>query len=748
MKSVAIDTSINTVFFVGAGISLNPPTNFPIASDIISEIIKLISPDAKTFTKLQLLSDSQRIDRRSPNDYIRFEQLIYSIQQVADPDLTLLRMIGIFDQPNELHFLLADRALQGDIVITTNFDCLIEEAILNLGGNPKTVCTFQDFKNWETFSKTSIIPVFKIHGSYRKYTAHHYVESIDTIQATLSTITAGTSELVLPGEKRDFLERVTKDKQLVVAGYSGCDDLDIMPSFHFLKMSTLYWIFHKQSPSKTVDITDYYSSRIRKKSDVYLSSRDQYFKKILSLKPSPLKIIDTNTKTFLKRTFKYKKYRSIKHKHNYYPRKKFQIFLNSWHHDRLQELYLKFMLVGGIMWSLARYNEAYEYFLEAWKLSKLSKKTVDKALIAFLISRIAVYLGRKSEAVKWAQDSVNLLRPSNKRRTKALCWHQLGCSLYTIGKLDEALRWFKKCRSFSQKHNLSVILSYALHDSALVLQDRSKYNEAVALYNKSKEISSDEGDIRHVTFTLHQLGILHYEIGDFDKARDYFKKSLEISNLIGDFDQFGNSLYELSLVEFISGNILKCINDVRESIKIDNMTGRGEYTPVCWQQIGIALLELERLITAAKYLKKAEEGYLKLGDEVTLSELYSYMSLYFLQKNENKQALEIATDSLTLAEKYKISSFISRARFMIGLCNYILSNTKSGTADILDSIHFSMKNKINDVLLDQIYYASKFHILHIFYYDVQDAVKWVSAKYQEVGNTKRFTIIQDSLRNI
>jgi NAD-dependent SIR2 family protein deacetylase len=74
---------------------------------------------------------------RHPADYIRFEMLMDVIQGFVDPDLSVIRFLERCREPNMLHMLLARRHKVGDIVITTNFDSLIEEAIIRLNMEPE-----------------------------------------------------------------------------------------------------------------------------------------------------------------------------------------------------------------------------------------------------------------------------------------------------------------------------------------------------------------------------------------------------------------------------------------------------------------------------------------------------------------------------------------------------------------------------------------------------------------------------------
>ena len=166
---------------VGAGISLDAPANFPISSKIMNAIIDGISPSDDIATLLKKLKvredgDYAEMDKRYrlTGDFIRFEMLIDVISKF-DHDLNVLDAICSYKIPNLNHYNLAKLAILGNYIITPNFDDLIERAIINLGYSPVTICTDEDFSSYVLYSEqndSNVIPVFKLHGSFYKYTGN------------------------------------------------------------------------------------------------------------------------------------------------------------------------------------------------------------------------------------------------------------------------------------------------------------------------------------------------------------------------------------------------------------------------------------------------------------------------------------------------------------------------------------------------------------------------------------------------
>ena len=124
---------------VGAGISLDAPANFPIASNIMNAILEGISPSVEIVNSLKSLkvrtegtyAELEDIYHLT-GDQIRFETLIDVVSEF-DKELNILDAIFNYTTPNLNHYNLANLAIHGNYILTPNFDDLIERAIINLG---------------------------------------------------------------------------------------------------------------------------------------------------------------------------------------------------------------------------------------------------------------------------------------------------------------------------------------------------------------------------------------------------------------------------------------------------------------------------------------------------------------------------------------------------------------------------------------------------------------------------------------
>lgn len=722
------------VFFVGAGISVNWPTRFPVASTLIAKILEALAPNRSSLELLTELADSVRDNKRNPGDYIRFELLVDIIKQLVDPQLCLLGFIDIFTEPNALHNVLARRAIAGDVIVTTNFDGLIEESIRRLGGKPVSICTISDFKSWKNIGSDRT-PVYKIHGSYRRYDGPSAELSVETVQATLSSLTLATTDFVLPEAKRNFLIEVTRGASVIVGGYSGGDDLDVMPTFKFLSPYSLLWLSHNSGCISLRDVTQERLSLLQDRSDTELASRDQFLKAQLVEKSYSVQICEVNTPTFLSNQF-VEQCEPVATAEDFSSEAKLDDFLADWQAQYLSEPHIKYLILGQILFSLTRFEEAYQSYLDAWTSLEPANQALESAHIARMLSRIGVETNRFSEAEEWGKKALDIMIAAGSRSGTAQALQQYGWAHYKLGKLDEALHLYEKANAVCREENLDRYLSYVIHDTAVIYQALARYREAIPLFTESIDLSTRDGDIRHVMFSFHQLGTAHYDLGEFSQAREYHLKAMDIARVIGDFAQIDNSEHELGMLDFLSGRLADSICRFKRGIHIAKKTGRLEFVPMDLQHIGIAFMEGDKLGAADRHLHEAKAGYEAIGDEITLSELQCYLAEYYLMTG-GVRALGAAQAGYEIASRKGAREYQTRGKFMVGLVLHLNGEHADGQSKIAEGIHIAKSEEFMALLLDELYLCAKFAVKGVRVEEFSNLVRWAISVYSESGNVLR-----------
>lgn len=242
-----INSNKPVIFLVGAGISYSSPTN-----------LSLFPQD----NCLKQLSSLKYYDRNQILEKIRpelFFQILLKHMGDGDGllplkvlDTTKARKDGFSVEPNVIHYLLAALIHQGNIVISTNFDGLIEDAYQNLCKETlkkeRCLITNSDFEEitrkitekTATTSNQKSGYLIKLHGSFCD------PDGNDTSESIVTLLSQHQSESVTP--KIKLLEAL-HNHTWVVMGHSLRDEYDLYkvlskPEFCPKK---IYWIKHTSS---------------------------------------------------------------------------------------------------------------------------------------------------------------------------------------------------------------------------------------------------------------------------------------------------------------------------------------------------------------------------------------------------------------------------------------------------------------------------------------------------------------------
>ena len=222
----------------GAGVSYDPPSNLPTAQAVLDALL----------VDLPIADDDRQtlIDAMSPEwpdgigyfDYLRFEQIIGALEYCGDYHGSFLQSMFHTSRPNENHYQLARLLDAGHTIFTTNFDCLIEQACDELGIPYRVLVTEADYE--ECIENRSAIenPIFKLHGT----ALSHRIDS-ESVSATMQFV---TTERTRMASKWKAADNELADSDLLVVGYSGSDDFDVMPSIRFAP-GRVAWVLHDSS---------------------------------------------------------------------------------------------------------------------------------------------------------------------------------------------------------------------------------------------------------------------------------------------------------------------------------------------------------------------------------------------------------------------------------------------------------------------------------------------------------------------
>ena len=606
----------------GAGVSLDAPANFPIAMQIINSLIKSISADEEIYKLLntRVKRDDVENEYRLSGSYIRFEMLI-DVISLCDPDLKILDAIKEYKTPNLNHYNLAFLAIQGHYIFTPNFDDLIERAICNLGYIPRTICTSEDYNNYQ-FKDDGTIPVFKLHGSYYKYTGkgNHKKIAKNTIQASLSSIITGNSQLLLPVFKTRVLKKcIKKTSDLLILGYSGGDDFDIVPSLQNIKTKHITWINHSNDINYNNTITE-----VNLNED---SGRNRLIKAQLTKVSNSVELYNTNTQVFLKEG----NINILPKKRNFPHKCCFEDYIMAWREQLSNDE--KYYMAGEILFRLCFFQESYRLFDLISDTSIYYIKAQLRCISCLdQISNYQIALRKLSNLKKL---------PSIDKDEKYL--DILEKEAYLIYRISPHNNVSENLFRYVLKNaqSYSSLKQSAINNYALYLRDTDRCHEALCFYKQSMNIAIQRGDLKQWCWTANNLATLLFDEGNFSKSEHICKQGYKRADMIGDYRQI--SVFEnlLANISFIKGEYDSSIILCEKSIERDKHIKNEKDSSVNELLIGQCYFEKGDFKKASLHYDNAQKLFDISDDKYFIYELLFYKTILAIQMKEMDYALSI-----------------------------------------------------------------------------------------------------------
>jgi len=232
-------------FYVAAGISYDCPSHLPLGGQlkeaVLAGFLEMEKHRDLTLIKETVVKRSlEEVCGVVQNEIEDKKQLIRTMSQALESDDVI---------PNQIHRFMARALHDGHLVVTTNYEGLIEQAyktIYKARFPSARVCYDDD--TFTNFLAQSPSPAFerragepgwllKLHGSFRS-------DGRDTSQSVMTTFDrVGRG---LPSNAQEVLIQILKACPMVVMGY-GCMDIDIVYPvlMETLSSQPIWWVRHK-----------------------------------------------------------------------------------------------------------------------------------------------------------------------------------------------------------------------------------------------------------------------------------------------------------------------------------------------------------------------------------------------------------------------------------------------------------------------------------------------------------------------
>ena len=531
-------------YLVGAGISMENPTNFPSARDIARILMKYIVPQ----------EEIKRILKLNALDKLRYEIIIEYIEDIFDKDLKFLDYFEINSLPNLIHFFLAYSILQGNYVMTTNFDPMVEKALVKILNNEdilkiKTIITREDFLNFqkpkELFSE-NFYPLWKIHGSKKNFITNEDTrESLITTISSLGKSKENDSIFAIEPYKKPIIDRLTKNRILIVLGYSGGDDFDIGPTLIELKdIEKVIWIEHsnkiKTSLMEYKGIETIKKRKIKKLPSVLVDMMNKTGCEICFIKTQTRKFIEDH----LWNDILTNKLEDILYIFEDYPNESYFSVWIKQYYANFSEL-LKYRCAAQIYYNLSNFQFLESCILKGIELAKTSK---EKDHIFRFYNLMGLSFFKQNETQKALHYFQLALENIDKKQyhlkmdinyeNLIVIFNNIGTVYMMEGNFENAEKYFKDALK-----NLEIIESFENYNPKFEPSMRSRAVRPNLYIDKNRS----RGIIDWHTSTLKatiisNLGQIYYKKREFNQALTHFKGAYAINLSFGHLQGMGMQL--------------------------------------------------------------------------------------------------------------------------------------------------------------------------------------------------------------
>lgn len=593
-------------FLVGAGISIDKPSSVPSAREIVRNLLELCVPPEEVENLLAL-------------ENLRFELVVEKIQNEVDEELHFLDYLEQITEPNLIHYFLANSIIRGNFVITTNFDYMIERALMRTLDNQWhkdiiPVITKEDFIFYQEpklLINASRYPIYKIHGSKRNIVLNK--DTRDSLVTTISALGKEREEgetFAIEPYKKLAVYNLMNQRTLVVMGYSGSDDFDIGPTLKELPfLKRIIWVEHSSNPQIEI-------KRIKRniKNQENISVIEQSLIEISSKGKIDAILIKTHTENFIKTVL-------------------WPIFLP---HISIEELDLfgsEIVIPNFLEWIKPIYE----------KLDLISKYK--------LATQLFYFLKQLDATERCSEKSLSLANETNDQPVKSYFLNFLGLINQITGKYNKAITKFQKVLQIDDALKDLAGKAAAYNNIGGIYLTWGNYKEALENYINALEIADEIGESSGRVINLNNIGRVHEIRGEFDQALEKYRESLKIVQDIGDLSQKAALLNNIGMIFSSRHQYNLAMEQYTDALKITDQLGDLYGKVILENNIGRVYHETGNLDSALNHYNKTVRIAEQLGDLSKKAGCLNNIGSLYLSRGKLDQALEKYKEALNIEER-------------------------------------------------------------------------------------------------
>ncbi len=661
------------VFLTGSGCSTYKPSCLVEIKDFMK-------------TLLDFACDKHEVDKILELEDFKFEHLVEILRHQIDKDLKIFDFFDLCDKPNSFHYFLAKKILEGNFVLTTNFDLLIERALLNSGATKENVTlaiTEKDFEKFQELCKQDKNKnhlLCKLIGSTKNLiTNENTKQYLASIINKIGGFKDNASILEIEGSKKVLLENVLSNSTLIVLGFSAVKDNCISSMLkNGINVNKIVWFNHIENQNGREKIYEILDRDIKASNG--LSDLDKYLVQIKSHSPQiQLFRVDVNAKTLIEGLLDPTIKIGVEN---------FNIDLLNWLNEKIKipNDVKKFVIPHIIYFNFNRYDDALKTGEKALTILDRSKDVLDKLLVMNNIGWIYFSKGNYSEAINRFHEALLIAGEMGDSKSQIIFLNNLGEIYEKVNDYQEALKYYDQSLGIAEDTG-DLTEKLRCINFIVDIHEKLEHNdEAIKWYDKAIKIAESLNDLSSKAIYLNNLAAIHYKKGDYPSAAEFFKASEKIVSELNDNEKLAIHLNNIGVFYQNNKEYQKALEKFDEALYIDELSGNLKGKMWRLNKIGCVYQELKKYSEALMWFKMGLYTSKKLKDIVMIGAFYNAIGkTYFFEKNFTKA---IVWFRKALRKAIKANDLLNKADYLnnIAGCYFMKQNYKEALKNAEESL--------------------------------------------------------------
>ena len=554
------------IFFLGAGCSKS--SGIPLASELAKEWYEGLR---KQTTKFDKFNKKNTITNTKKLDFGKFYFPIFEelfptplsqqkeIQRITNDDNV---------SPSLGYYVLASlmQNPQFNTIVTTNFDNLIQDALIYSGNKRALMITHQDLAKFIKRDNTPLIT--KVHGDAHM---HPFNNSEDT--------------KVIPQDLKGAIQSLFTNTKVICIGYGGNDEsiADLLEGCS--RIDQVYWL--NSSEPKNVKLSEWWKHLSGK---TYINEYD--FDKIMNVIKSKftIKAPDFNELA-----------RKLQDSYDYAIKEEIEDI------EQIDnKTALDYFILGNTYYAQKTFDKAVEAYQKVIEIDPKNANAHHNMGVAYTklemydnameIYQKAIEINPKDASAYYSE---GVVYSKQNKHTKAIEAYQKAieinpkdaASYYNIGveygnekKYDQAIKAYQKAIEIDPK------MANAYYGKGFAYGQQKKYDKAIEAYQKAIELNPKDANV------YYSMGVDYGKQEKYDKAIEAYQKAIELNPK--DAESYTN-LFEIQLFQevslsedlekkyvelfmddknqFIKFDMLKILTLINQNIDVDLEEWLGKY---------------------------------------------------------------------------------------------------------------------------------------------------------------------------